>query len=1125
MSLQFITGDSKREVSEKLISCIIELSLNDPSGKFFIIVPEQFTLQTQKDLAAMHPRGGILNIDVLSFERLAYRVFEETGVPRKSILEENSKRLILKKIALKERSKMPYLGKRFSGTSSMNDIKSTVSELMQYGVTPEELLESSGDIIRSSGEKFRDIAYIYRRYKEELYGSYMALEEVPVILRKVMDSSTLLKDAVIAFDGFTGFTPNQLPVMEKLLLITKKLMISVVKPKENTRHGGPSGRYAPGDPYDLFHMSRELTADLLRMADENNIPQDPTVRAENAEGLPDDLRFLRDNIFRTGRRSYSGTPASVHIMASHDPGAESENAAEIINNLVRKENIRYRDIAVICGALDSYSDHIRRIFDISGIPFFIDKKVPVMSNPYVEFIRSLLEMPDSGYSVNSVFRLLKCGFFDIEKEDINRLENYALSRGIKGKSRWMNDFIYTEKKEDPEMLPRLNEIRKYIMETLEPLTDSFSRPRSTVGEKCRALYDISVKLDIQKKLSARSERLREKGLLSLSGEYRRIYKVVMDILDKMVEILGPEPMSVSDFRSILDSALSDSRMGLIPPGNDQVTVGDMERTRLSSVKVLLFLGVNDGIIPSAGSNTGIISESEKTLLKERGLRLSPTPAEELFRQRFYIYLALGTPSEKLFISYCELNGNGETMRPSSLVNTIKTLFPDSEVIRRDPHDITNPERPEEGLILLPALSGSITGGRERNRFLELYKYYLTHPEYGERLNLIREMLRPAVSEDSVGYDTAELLYGDHLTISPTRLEKFAGCMFAHFLTYGLGLMERQEFSFEPMDLGNVIHKSLERYAKTLKASGRKWQDLTETQQRELADEMVDITVKDYGDNILFDSDRNTYNIKRIKRLMRRSVWAISKQLENSEYIPYAFEQKVVIPLTDNVTLRGIIDRIDICRDGDAVLVKIIDYKTGDTKFDILSCYNGIQLQLPLYMKAASEKITKDLGCGAVAAAMFYYNIKDPVISAAKIPDALSDPENGILEELTPNGLMDSEPDRLLKLDSTIGTGSKSTATGVSIKKDGTPGKNKSLITAEQFRALESFTSRKAASLSESVLSGSIEKNPYMNGDLTSCRYCPYESVCRFDPSGGSDRYRIIDGKADEIWEKILEGKD
>lgn len=598
----------------------------------------------------------------------------------------------------------------------------------------------------------------------------------------------------------------------------------------------------------------------------------------------------------------------------------------------------------------------------------------------------------------------------------------------------------------------------------------------------------------------------------MEKEYNQIYGIVMDLLDKMVEILGNETVSRQEFRQLLETGLSQAKVALIPPSIDQVMVGDMERSRLKDIKALFFVGVNEGNIPKNTQSGGILSELDRDFFKDQGVELAPGPKELMNMQRFYLYLNLTKPREKLVLSFSDTNAKGEGISPAYLIGSIRALYPKLEIVRvQEGEDGVYPENPEAGLeLFLEKLARETSREYETLEqvdevFGELYSWYLKNADYKDTVQKLVQSAFLRKPQDVISQSVAGALYGEVSPYSATRLERFAACAFAHFLQYGMKLTERVEYEFKAMDMGNVMHRALENFAEEVRKKGLNWKELTREQREMIADECLDEIVADYGNTVLKSSARNEYMIERTRRILRRTVWALQKQLEQGEFQPEGFE----------VTFGGgRIDRVDAMEDPDQnkVYVKVIDYKTGNTSFDLVYLYHGLQLQLMIYLDGALQvEQKKYAGREVVPAGVFYYNIKDPMIQE-KIDADLETVSSGIMKELKMNGLVQSDPDIVQKMDSSL------SSIPVTFNKDGSFRKNSSVASREQFAVLGRYVRTKIEKLRSSILAGDAEVSPYELGKKNACTYCPYVSVCGFDRKLPGYEFRRLKNFSDEeLW--------
>lgn len=1102
MPLQFIIGNSGAGKSYTAFQSLISDAMSHPEKLYYVIVPEQFTMQTQKTLVQMHPDGGILNIDVLSFERLAYRVLEETGGDIRSVLEETGKNMILQKLVQKHQKELVYLKNQMKKPGYLDEVKSLISEFMQYRVGNEEIQKMQEDASDRTllQMKLQDVSVLYHGFRDYLKDHYITAEEVLEILAKQIVFSEKLKGSVLLLDGFTGFTPIQIQVIRELLASCEKVSVTVTMDvREPFLYKEKS--------HQLFYMSHKMIRSLCDLTKDILDPVWIAPGSKSRHARAEALAFLEQNIFRYHKKTFSGKQDSIRVFCAGDPVREMEETARRILRLVREKGCRYGEIAVITGDLETYGSLARQAFEDAGIPFFVDEKHSILMNPFVEYIRAALEMAAQGFSYESVFRYLRCGMSDVTREETDWLENYAVALGIRGFKRWKEKWVRVYRGMKEESLLEINRIREKFTEETEALAVGFSGKKKTVREYCQYLYEFIVKSRIQEKLKIQEEIFAQKGSRAMEKEYAQIYGIVMELLDKMAEILGEETVSPEEFRQILETGMSQAKVALIPPGIDQVLIGDMERTRLKDIRALFFVGMNEGNIPKNTESGGLLTELDRDFFENQGVELAPGPKELMNMQRFYLYLNLTRPSEHLYLSYSCSNAKGEAVSPAYLIGTIRKLFPELSTERA--------EEPENLLDLLETPStgfGFLLSGLENEEmqreplFRELYSWYLRSPEYQDLTRKLTEAAFVRKPADRISESVAKALYGEISEYSASRLERFAACAFAHFLQYGLVVTERAEYEFRAMDMGNVLHQALEKFAAELRRKGLDWTELEEEQRDRIAEYCMEQVAADYGNTILKSSARNQYMIQRTLRILKRTVWALQEQLRCGKFVPEGFEVSIG---------GGRIDRLDVLKEDKKVYVKVIDYKSGNTSFDLVGVYYGLQLQLVVYMDAAMEaEKNKHPDCQIEPAGIFYYNIKDPMIQTV-IRDDLQNLEKKIYKELKMNGLVNSSDDILHKIDA------GASSLPVSFKKDGGFRKGSSVATREQLQLLNQYVKNKIAEIRSHILSGDAEVSPYEMGKKNACTYCTYQGVCGFDKKIPGYEYRRLRQFADEeIWKSM-----
>ncbi len=694
MALQLWMGNSGSGKSYRLYQHVIREAQKHPERTYLVIVPEQFTLQTQQDLVLMHPKRGIMNIDVLSFARLAYRVFEEVGFANASgiLIDDMGKSLILRHLAGQYEDQLPVLGNNLKKLGYINEVKSVISEFMQYGIGSRELTlleeKTSASGKTMLNRKLKDIQVLYRAFLSYTDQKYTTSEELLERVSSILPDSVKIKKSVLVFDGFTGFTPVQYKLIAALLQNCVDVYVTVLLDTiRKERSCELKGKYEIEGEQELFYLSKKTIRELKRLAESLNIEKRPDYVIEDP--VPARYRFLGGGYEQIGATDSVNTEMmirpdaipfddnkitdAIQIFTGVDPEEEMKSVAIKIQELIRRQGYRYRDIAVVTGDIDTYMHCAQRVFKQYEIPYFMDKTQPILLNPLIEYLRAIISVLADDYSYEGMFRYLKSSLTDFDKAEIDRLENYVLACGIKGSRQWKRRFIRKAASMQTEDLLALDLMRDKITADFE----IFDTEGTTVRSYADALYRFLIRAKMQEKLAAYETGLKECGDFARAKEFAQVYKQVMDLLDKLVELLGEEEMTIGEFGALLDAGFDEIRIGVIPAGTDYVQVGDITRTRLRKIKALFFVGVNDGIIPMSSGTGGIISDMDREFLMDldEGIELAPSARMQAYTQRLYLYMVMTKPEEKLILSYAKLSEDGKSIRPSYLIQTVRSLFP------------------------------------------------------------------------------------------------------------------------------------------------------------------------------------------------------------------------------------------------------------------------------------------------------------------------------------------------------------------------------------------------------------------------------------------------------------------
>ena len=1118
MALTFILGASGAGKTEWIYETIGRTAKEHPERTVLVIVPEQFSLQTMKDLILRSETKGMSNIEVLSFLRLSYRVFEELGVVPGELLSDVGKSLLIKRVVNRSAGSLRMFSANIKKAGFIDEMKSIISEFYQYGITPETL---EGMIETAKDEpvlhkKLSDIAVVYKGFAETIEGKYLATETVSDVLAGVIERSALLKDCDVFFDGFTGFTPSQYGLLTKLLEKAGNCYMSLTADKEALQ--------TPASEHGLFYLTLHTMEIVTRLAKSAGCPVETVLLGEDGR-LPrfsgtEEFGFLERGLFRYPLPPKRTCGESIVLYAYPNRTAEAAFIAADIARNVRCEGIRYGRIAVVTGDIAGYGELLLSECKRAGIPAFLDSKRKIYHNPCITLVRAILQNALSGFSHDSVFRYLKSGLTDFSSDEVSVLENYCLACGIRGEGMWKKEWKYRYRTGREINLEYLNSLRERVYAELGAVGRQLTEAK-TAGERTRVLYAFMERSGVEDRLREMSVFFEESGDFARGGEYRQVYKSVIDLFDRFVELLDTEEMSLREYIELMETGLRECKVGLVPPSADCVVIGDITRTRLSDIDMLYLAGVNEGVTPAPCDGGGLISEAEREFLKERKVELAPSKREKVYTEQFYLYSMLTKPKKRLILTYSRLSEEGQALQPSYFVRRIGELFSDFTVREKEEKSYLSLLRNDTGRTYL--LDGirhlAEEGSVEDTAFWELYRQAVLQDEEGTKSLLKTAFFGNPVN--SIGNEAAKRLYGAVLYGSVTRLEKYAACAFSHFLQYGLSLEERAQYRVAAPELGNLYHTALELFTKKVSDSGDSWHSLTAEMRELFCSESVAEAAETFENGVFDGTKRNGYLLTKAKRVLLKTVEMLQEQIKGSLFEPKqceaAFEHTAKY-----LSLHGKIDRYDVCRNGERWYLRVVDYKSGTKKFDLAELYYGLQVQLEVYLAAALRQTAKDNREMPVPAGMFYFHVEDPFFSREKYS------EDAVREAFRPDGVFNKTPSAVTALDVSLraenGGLKPSEVSGLicaETDKEGQLKANSKGIAEEDFATLTEYVYRKLELEAEQILSGDTKAEPYRYKKQTPCEYCSYRSVCGFDSRLPEFSYREFrELKKEELWEEF-----
>lgn len=1129
--------------------------------KVLLLVPDQFTLQAERNAFEYLGAEGFIDLEVMSQSRLGLKVLSETGGINRTTIDKYGRHMLLTKILTEENDNLEIFSGMNQKSSFIEMTNNLISEMKQFNTYPEDLQR----ILDGTGEnpilnkKLKDIHKIYIKYEELIAGKYLDTEDYLKLFAEKIRHSKVIQSSIIWISGFDYLTPKALNIVEQLILTAKEVNIMLTADREYEFNN--EGKQIKSRDYDLFDLTRSLMNKLKFISEKNGIKYEEqyidnsciTYNNDNfyekektgirgklieKEVKEEALAHLEHEIFAQPYRQAAGGSAITLCQAANFY-SEAESAAAKITQLIRDEGLRYRDILVVCNDMETRGSIIKRVFADYGIMAFLDKKRDILHHPSVEFLASLLDITIKGWRYEDIFRMLKTDLTPISPDECEDLENYVIKYRIKG-SHWKKDFTYGIKTEGEDNLLRINDIRRRVYDYIAVFEKEFMQAE-TVRQKTEAIYDfLKEKAMLPERIQSLIEYLVNDGQLEYAEEAAQIWGVIVAIFDQLVELIGEELMSPEEYAIILKSGLEAVEIGLLPPAADQILVGTMQRTRTGKVKALIVIGANDGLLPTAAESESLLNDDEKTALYNKGIEICKIDDLRIKEEKLAIYKTLSKPTLCLWMSYSTSDLEGRESKQSILFDKIRKIFPDIKVskdILNDGEPLLLIETPGSTLKhLTEAFRNAIDGNPLDEKWRAAYKWYLNHLPLP--IKAVMDGLFFDNKQEKIKKELVWKLYKRDpsfmLSLSPSRLERFSRCPFSHFINYGLRPDERRVFEIAGREIGDVYHQCFMKLSEALTIPGMEitdpgspWMKITREECQQLIESFIEEAAAEYRDGVLVQGEEELYRQRRMKKVSGEAAWALiehvrSGQIQNiyfeSEFGKAVGKQFPPIELKlgeQTVYIEGKIDRVDVHKDKkdpNSRYIKIIDYKSGKERFDADEAKSGWKLQLMLYLRAVLGSGSFEMNRDSTfkPAGVFYFEIAEPLIDVTKAP------EEDYSEKVK------AERKKCFKLDGVVidNQGVIESIAGefsghsdilpVKKTKEGYVGTtDRKILTEEEFWELIDTVSNKVKELCIELSEGSVDIKPKKVKEQTACGFCLYKSICYFDLSFEGCSYDVV----------------
>ena len=1078
----------------------------EKQGRTLVIVPDQYTLEAEKQAFRLLHTQGLLDVEIISMSRLGSRLLAEQGGDRKTFIDKYGRHMLLTRIARECKEDLQVFGSTMEKPSFLEMTNNFISEMKQYEVAPADLEAMREDLEEGSllHRKLCDLQLIYEKYEAAIDGRYTDSEDLISLYTEKISQSAAIGDSEIWVYGFDSFAPKALSVLGNLMATAKDFHIFLTCDDDCVDQ-------------ELFQLPRIVMTKLQAQADAFGVPY--RVQKVDAGYAVTDRAPAMAAIERQLYGAYIRPEADhrgLTVVEAASIYGEAESAAVHVLHLLRDKGCRYRDIVMICNDPKTRGSVLRRVFEEYGMEIFDDQKRSIASSPIAIYVVALLETVLERYRTADLLKVLKTGFTDLTADEIEALENYAFKYRIKG-TMWKKPFVKGALEYGIDGLEHLNQLREKAVAVFAGV-ETLVKSAKTTGEFIETYYDYLVsQVGLDGYIANLIALQEEQGDLDLAEETRQIWGKIVELFDQMMELTGEEPFRGKDFLLLFTAGLSQMEIGILPPTSDDLMLGTMQRTRSGEAKAVLVIGANEGLLPKDAAAEGLFSLDELEYLagEEEGKALCKSDGIRVMEEQLAIYRNLCKAAEDLWISYAVSDEEGKEIRPSEIVDRLGRMFPgltpEKDVLNRD-----DAESLLGGKVnTLRHLTRALQAGEKGETVDPLWKPVLDWFQREEKgiVERILAGLDFKNQQADLPADLVELLYkrneGETLTVSPSRLERFSRCPFAHFVMYGLKPEERRVFEAASREIGDIYHQCLMELSEKL-TKEEKWESVTEEECREFVGAVANREAGQYREGLFQLGNEEKYKLSRIEETCFHVCWALVEQVRSGEIIQSRYEEPFgkkheLPPITVNcgsqtVQIEGIIDRFDRLKDD---RVKIIDYKTGREIFDIKEARGGYRLQLMLYLKAAQEQKRKPAG-------VFYFLIDEPKV------DLTDTEKDKVFEKISKemrksfrlNGIMVEDPAVIRGIAGEFD--GYSDILPLRNTKDGIKATSENfLLSEEDFLKLQTEMDRQIEKLCGELLSGRIAIHPKKTEKTSPCVYCQFKSICRFDTAFEGCNYEVI----------------
>lgn len=1085
-----------------------------PTGPVYLLVPEQFSFETER--ALLEQLGPVLanRVQVITFSRLAETLCPPQGGGR---MDDTVRTLLMSEALAACADRLTLYRQHTADPDYIACLLSLLTECKQSGIFPALLTETAAALPDNAlKHKTEELGLILAAYEALVGQAYTDPLDDLSTLAEHLRQHPLPASTRVAVDAFHGFTGQEMAVLQCLIEQAEQVTIGLCTDTLDTAQDSGSP-FAP--------VSR--TADrLVGMARDAHIgvaaPVHLTERRRTADPA---LCHIEENTFGVGATPLTEPTTAVTLLSCDDIYAECEAVARLIRRQVRQEGGHYRDVSIVVRRLDDYRGVLDAALEKQGIAYYLDSRRNVMTDSLFALTMAALQAASGDWSTDMLLRVAKSGLVGLSSPSVAKLENYAYIWRVNGR-RWRQEWVdhpdgLSVKFDDTsrERLQHLNRLRRRLIAPLESLSAALHAPAGLDGEAfARAIYRYLLDARADRFLRMQAQRMQAAGEVNTAERLSRLWPLLMGVLDTFAQTLKGHTLPADRLVELFRLVISATDLGEIPQTLDSVQIGSADRIRFAAPRTVFVLGANEGVFPAYPTQGNLWSVADRQRLAEAGLPLTDTGDDAILQEWLYAYYALAAPSERLYVSFLRGNASGKTLLPSTMVESIRRLLPGC--VSLNTADMAADV--ESGADMLDTAA---RGWRQASPLEASLKEVLaTKEELQPRLQMLQRMAeeKPAGFADAA---VARRFFGEDMRLSPSRVERYHQCRFAYFCQYGLRVNPRRPADLDALEFGTLAHYVMEQLLPAYTAQG--FDEVHRPQIKADVSRMVEAYTAECMGGTENRPARFLHQLEQLKRLCERLMWQVVKELRQSRFVPTDFELEVgqlsdedvpridpiVLTLPDGARIRvqGKVDRVDVYEQDGMAYVRIIDYKTGSKEFRLSDVVEGINLQMLIYMMSIWQNGGERYG-DVRPAGLLYLPAKLPVLKVERFHGE-DDLEKQDLKAMKMNGLLLDDPAILRAMEAE--------AAGVfipaSLTAKGAPGRGSSVASLAQFGQLKKRVERLLTDMAVTLRQGDIAAVPAC-GAVDACAYCDYRAVCGFE-EGLPMRY-IAKKDAADVWNDL-----